>query len=115
VYNRTFKWLWANRREDVLRWNNEIEPDGRIAGPGRIGRWDRLDDEHYLQMGLCYWYLLGIVQEVLEALALADEVHVVYAHADEQGAGGRPSMTSRCRFVAAPATAPTLRQAPDLA
>jgi hypothetical protein len=63
VYNRTFKWLWANRREDVLRWNNEIEHDGPIAGPGRIGRWDRLHDEHYVQMGLFYRYLLGIVQE----------------------------------------------------
>ena len=36
----------------VLRWHSEIEPDGPVAGPGRIGRWDRLDDEHYLQIRL---------------------------------------------------------------
>jgi hypothetical protein len=83
LYNRTFRWLWANRREDLLRWNKEKKHDGVIAGPGLIGRWDRLDDEHYLQMGLFYRYLLGAVQEVLEALGLADGVHVVYANAND--------------------------------
>jgi hypothetical protein len=82
LYNRTFKWLWANRREDLLQWNKEKEPEGPIAGPGRIGRWDRLDDEHYLQMGFFYRYLVEAVQEVLEALRLADGVYVVYANAD---------------------------------
>ena len=51
--------------------------------PGRIGRWERLDDERYLQMGLFYRYLVWTVQDVLEALDLADGVHVVYANADE--------------------------------
>jgi hypothetical protein len=83
LYNRTFKWLWENRRHDLLQWNEGQEPEGVIAGPGRIGRWDRLDDEHYLQMGMFYRYLLGAVQEVLEALGLADGVDVVYANSDE--------------------------------
>ena len=80
LYNRTFKWLWANRREDLLRWNTEH--GGPIAGPGLIGSWDRLDDEHFLQMGMFYRYLVGAVREVLEALGLADGVYVVYANAD---------------------------------
>jgi NAD dependent epimerase/dehydratase family/Protein of unknown function (DUF1524) len=83
LYNRTFKWLWTNRREDLLQWNKKKEQEGPIAGPRRIGRWDRLDDEHYLQMGMFYRYLVEAVQEVLEALGLADGVYVVYANPDE--------------------------------
>lgn len=44
------------------------------AGPGLrrlVGRWDRFDDEHYLQMGVFYRYLVGAVRDVLEALGLA--------------------------------------------
>ena len=64
-----------------------MERDGNlIAGAGRVGRWDRLDDEHYLQMGMFYRYLVEAVQEVLDALGLADGVYVVYANADEQRA-----------------------------
>ena len=82
LYHRAFKWLWANRREDLLEWNGQCEPEGPIAGPGRVGRWDRLDDEHYLQIGMWYQYLVQSVQEVLESLALADGVYVVYSNAD---------------------------------
>jgi hypothetical protein len=81
LYHRTFKWLWENCQEDLLRWNEAH--DGPIAGPPDYGRWDRLDDEHYLQMGMFYGYLLEAVQEVLKALGLADEVYVVYAYPDE--------------------------------
>ncbi len=83
LYNRTFRWLWANRREDLLEWNEQKGPEGPIAGPGRIGRWERLDDERYLQMGFFYRYLVWTVQDVLKALSLADGVYVVYANADE--------------------------------
>ena len=60
----------------------------RFAGPGLIRNWDRLDDEHFLQMGMFYRYLVGAVREVLEALGLAhlglaDGVYVVYPNADE--------------------------------
>ena len=34
-------------------------------------------------MGMFYRYLVGAVQEVLEALDLADGVYIVYANADE--------------------------------
>ena len=61
LYNRTSKWLWANRREDLLRWNKKHE--GPIARPGHHGRWDRLDEVHYLQMGMFYRYLVRAVQE----------------------------------------------------
>jgi hypothetical protein len=77
LYNRTFKWLWENRQEELLRWNEAH--GGPIARPPDYGRWDRLDDKHYLQMGMFYRYLLEAVQQVLNALGLADGVYVVYA------------------------------------
>jgi hypothetical protein len=87
LYKRTFKWLWEHRREALLRWSKEDlersdDEVGLIAGPGHVGRWDRLDDEHYLQMGLFYRYPLAAVQDVLKALGLAEGVYVVYGDAD---------------------------------
>ena len=80
LYRRIFTWLWDNRREDLIGWNKAH--GGPIAGPGHRGRWVRLDDEHYLQMGWWYQYLVGAVQEALDALGLAEGVYVVYANAD---------------------------------
>ena len=42
LFNETFKWLWENRREDLLRWNEqEVERSafkvGLIAGSGHSG------------------------------------------------------------------------------
>ena len=38
LYNRTFKWLWANRREDLLRWNKERGgPDRRPRSHRPLG------------------------------------------------------------------------------
>jgi hypothetical protein len=89
-YNRLFRWLWDNRRDDVLAYVQ------RHNGPIYMtkqwnGQWDPLPGSHFLFMGLFPQYMLQEVKDVLDALLLAEDVFVKYATDDETDVPGLPS------------------------
>ena len=79
LFNRIFKRLWADAREDVTAFST------RRGGPifeemAWKGHWDSLDEEHFLYMGWDSRYMLTAVQGVLEESGLASEVFVKYSY-----------------------------------
>lgn len=79
LFNRIFKRLWADSREDVVAYS------ARRGGPvypqqSWNGQWDRLDDENWLYMGWDSSYMLTAVQGVLEQAGIAPEVFVKYSY-----------------------------------
>ena len=79
LFNRIFKRLWADSREDVVAFST------RRGGPiypeqSWTGHWDALDESNYLYMGWDSRYMLTAVQGVLEEAGIASEVFVKYSH-----------------------------------
>ena len=82
LFNRVFKRLWADAREDVVAFS------ARRGGPifdaqAWNGHWDALDEAHFLYMGWDSKYMLTAVQGVLEEAGLASEVFVKYSYIGE--------------------------------
>ena len=79
LFNRIFKRLWADSREDVVTYS---ERRGGPVYPAQSwnGQWDRLDDENWLYMGWDSSYMLTAVQGVLEQAGIAPEVFVKYSY-----------------------------------
>ncbi|CAN5320624.1 hypothetical protein BH09ACT6_BH09ACT6_03060 [soil metagenome] len=79
LFNRVFKRLWADAREQVVAFSS------RRGGPvyeaeAWNGHWDELDETHYLYMGWDSKYMLTAVQGVLDEAGLAAEVFVKYSY-----------------------------------
>jgi hypothetical protein len=79
LFNRVFKRLWADAREDVVAFS------GRRGGPiftakSWNGQWDALDADRFLYMGWDSKYMLTAVQGVLEEAGLAPEVFLKYSY-----------------------------------
>ncbi|MCU1476606.1 MAG: hypothetical protein JWQ64_1299 [Subtercola sp.] len=79
LFNRVFKRLWADAREDVSSFST------RRGGPiyeaqAWNGHWDALDETHFLYMGWDSKYMLTAVQGVLEEADFAAEVFVKYSY-----------------------------------
>ncbi|MFT4229022.1 MAG: DUF262 domain-containing protein [Microbacterium sp.] len=79
LFNRVFRRLWADARDQVVafsaRRGGPIFPARSWNGP-----WDELDDEHFLYMGWDSRYMLTAVQGVLEEAGAAHEVFVKYSY-----------------------------------
>jgi hypothetical protein len=79
LFNRVFKRLWADSRENVVAYS------ARRGGPifpaqAWNGQWDELAEGQYLYMGWDSKYMLTAVQGVLEESGLAPEVFVKYSY-----------------------------------
>jgi hypothetical protein len=79
LFNRVFKRLWADSREDVVAFS------ARRGGPiypaqSWNGQWDALDESNFLYMGWDSKYMLTAVQGVLQEAGLASEVFVKYSY-----------------------------------
>ena len=79
LFNRIFKRLWADSRQDVVAFS------ARRGGPiypeqSWTGHWDALDESNYLYMGWDSRYMLTAVQGALEEAGLAGEVFVKYSY-----------------------------------
>jgi hypothetical protein len=79
LFNRIFKRLWADSRDDVVAFS------ARRGGPiyaarAWNGQWDALDESNFLYMGWDSKYMLTAVQGVLEEAGLAAEVFVKYSY-----------------------------------
>lgn len=79
LFNRVFKRLWADYRQDVQAFT------ARRGGPvyeamAWNGHWDALDETHFLYMGWDSRYMLSAVQGVLDQTDLASEVFVKYSY-----------------------------------
>jgi hypothetical protein len=79
LFNRVFKRLWADSRQDVVAYS------ARRGGPvyeGQAwnGQWDVLDETHSLYMGWDSRYMLSAVQGVLEEAGIASEVFLKYSY-----------------------------------
>jgi hypothetical protein len=82
LFNRVFKRLWADARDNVTAFSS------RRGGPifeaqAWNGHWDALDEAHFLYMGWDSKYMLTAVQGVLEESGLASEVFVKYSYTGE--------------------------------
>lgn len=82
LFNRVFKRLWTTRRQDVLSFLQTRRGPIFEREEWR-GQWEALDGSHYLFMGLFPQYMLGDVQEVLDALQLSEDVFVKYSVDDD--------------------------------
>jgi hypothetical protein len=79
LFNRIFKRLWADSREDVVAFS--ARRGGPIFGSKAWnGNWDELDETHFLYMGWDSEYMLTAVQGVLDASGIAPEVFVKYSY-----------------------------------
>ncbi|GAA1951763.1 DUF262 domain-containing protein [Microbacterium deminutum] len=79
LFNRVFKRLWADAREDVVAFS--AQRGGPIfPAPAWNGLWDELDESRFLYMGWDSKYMLTAVQGVLEQAGLAPEVFVKYSY-----------------------------------
>ncbi|GAA1989375.1 DUF262 domain-containing protein [Microbacterium pumilum] len=79
LFNRVFKRLWADSRDDVVAFS------ARRGGPifaarAWNGQWDVLGEAQFLYMGWDSKYMLTAVQGVLEEAGLAPEVFVKYSY-----------------------------------
>ncbi len=79
LFNRVFKRLWADAREEVVAFS------ARRGGPiyqaqAWNGQWDALDDGNHLYMGWDAKYMLTALQGVLDEAGLAPEVFVKYSY-----------------------------------
>ncbi|WP_417562467.1 DUF262 domain-containing protein [Microbacterium sp.] len=79
LFNRIFRRLWADSRDDVVAYS------ARRGGPlfpamAWNGQWDPLDEDTFLYMGWDSKYMLTAVQGVLEQAGLAHEVFVKYSY-----------------------------------
>ncbi|MDR6198160.1 hypothetical protein QE374_000069 [Microbacterium sp. SORGH_AS428] len=79
LFNRIFKRLWADAREDLVSFS------ARRGGPvyetrAWNGQWDELGDGAFLYMGWDSRYMLAAVQGVLEEAGIAAEVFVKYSY-----------------------------------
>src|SRR5690554_997279 len=79
LFNRIFKRLWADAREDV------VEFSSHRGGPifqaqAWNGHWDQLDENNFIYMGWDSKYMLTAVQGVLEESGIASEVFVKYSY-----------------------------------
>ena len=82
LFNRVFKRLWADAREDVEAFV------GRRGGPifpaaAWNGQWDALDGGRFLYMGWDAKYMLTAVQDVLDQAGISDQVYVKYSYIGE--------------------------------
>jgi hypothetical protein len=82
LFNRVFKRLWADARDQVTAFS------ARRGGPifeaqAWNGHWDALDETHFLYMGWDSKYMLTAIQGVLEESGLASEVFVKYSYTGE--------------------------------
>ncbi|MCU1556898.1 MAG: hypothetical protein JWN09_893 [Microbacteriaceae bacterium] len=82
LFNRVFKRLWADARDNVSAFS------ARRGGPifeaqAWNGHWDALDETHFLYMGWDSKYMLTAVQGVLEEAGIASEVFVKYSYIGE--------------------------------
>jgi hypothetical protein len=82
LFNRVFKRLWADSRDQVVAFS------ARRGGPifeaqAWNGHWDALDEAHFLYMGWDSRYMLTAVQGVLEESGIAAEVFVKYSYVGE--------------------------------
>ncbi len=79
LFNRVFKRLWADSREEVVAFS------ARRGGPifatqAWNGQWDELGESQFLYMGWDSKYMLTAVQGVLDEAGLAPEVFVKYSY-----------------------------------
>ncbi len=79
LFDRVFKRLWADARDEVVAFS------ARRGGPiftaqAWNGHWNPLDDSHFLYLGWDSHYMLTAVQGVLEEAGLASEVSVKYSY-----------------------------------
>ncbi|WP_036284164.1 DUF262 domain-containing protein [Microbacterium luticocti] len=79
LFNRVFRRLWADARDDVVAYS------ARRGGPlfpekAWNGQWDELDGSTFLYMGWDSKYMLAAVQGVLEQAGVAHEVFVKYSY-----------------------------------
>lgn len=79
LFNRIFKRLWADARDDVAMFS------ARRGGPifeaqSWNGQWDALDETHFLYMGWDSKYMLTAIQGALDEAGLASEVFVKYSY-----------------------------------
>ncbi len=79
LFNRIFKRLWADSREDVIAFS--ARRGGPIfAAQSWNGQWDDLGESQFLYMGWDSKYMLTAVQGVLDEAGLAPEVFVKYSY-----------------------------------
>ena len=79
LFNRVFKRLWADSRDDVVAYS--ARRGGPIyAAQSWNGQWDALDESNFLYMGWDSKYMLTAVQGVLDEAGLAPEVFVKYSY-----------------------------------
>lgn len=79
LFNRIFKRLWADARDDVVAFS--AHRGGPIfQAQAWNGQWDELDDNNFLYMGWDSKYMLTAVQGVLEESGIASEVFVKYSY-----------------------------------
>lgn len=79
LFNRVFKRLWADSREDVVAFS--ARRGGPIfAAQSWNGQWDELGESQFLYMGWDSKYMLTAVQGVLDEAGLAPEVFVKYSY-----------------------------------
>ncbi|MEX1078301.1 MAG: DUF262 domain-containing protein [Homoserinimonas sp.] len=79
LFNRIFKRLWADAREDVIAFS--AHRGGPIfQAQAWNGHWDQLDDNNFIYMGWDSKYMLTAVQGVLEESGIASEVFVKYSY-----------------------------------
>ena len=79
LFNRIFKRMWADSREELLAFS------ARRGGPvyeaaAWNGQWDTLGEGAFLYMGWDSRYMLSAVQGVLEEAGIAAEVFVMYSY-----------------------------------
>lgn len=79
LFNRIFKRLWADARDDVIAFSSHR--GGPIfQAQAWNGHWDQLDENNFIYMGWDSKYMLTAVQGVLEESGIASEVFVKYSY-----------------------------------
>ncbi|HEY5249600.1 MAG TPA: DUF262 domain-containing protein, partial [Dermatophilaceae bacterium] len=77
LFRMVFTRLWAEVPADVLAYS-DANRGPVFRAKAWNGKWEALDETHYLFIGLFPQYLLASVQGVLDELGIADEVFVSY-------------------------------------
>jgi len=79
LFDRVFKRLWADSRDDVVSYS-ERRGGPIFSSPAWNGQWHELGESHHLYLGWDSHYMLTAVQGVLEESGLAAQVFVKYSY-----------------------------------